>query len=119
MALADFLIWSYQVATQEDGGAVRTAARLVTAPRRLRRPLRTLRSRRPAPRSSRTAPPGISGGSATPDMAHPQWAPSRLGHALQRVRTPVLLVTGWQDVFLTQTFDQLHGSCATAAPSRS
>jgi predicted acyl esterase len=42
-----------------------------------------------------------------------------LGHALQRVRTPVLLVTGWQDVFLTQTFDQLHGSCATAAPSRS
>jgi putative CocE/NonD family hydrolase len=42
----------------------------------------------------------------TPDVTDPYWQPSRLDDALQRASSPVLLVTGWQDVFLPQTLEQ-------------
>lgn len=40
------------------------------------------------------------------DPADPFWAPARLGAALDRANVPVLLVTGWQDLFLEQTLEQ-------------
>jgi putative CocE/NonD family hydrolase len=46
------------------------------------------------------------------DLADPYWAPLQLGAALDRVQVPVLLQTGWQDLFLQQTLQQyahLHG----------
>ena len=36
----------------------------------------------------------------------PYWAPMQLTEALERVPVPVLLQTGWQDLFLPQTLDQ-------------
>jgi hypothetical protein len=38
-----------------------------------------------------------------PDLTDPYWGPYNHTDALQRVQTPVLLVGGWQDVFLGQT----------------
>ncbi|PYE53806.1 CocE/NonD family hydrolase [Deinococcus yavapaiensis] len=36
----------------------------------------------------------------------PYWKSRRLGEALERVRVPVLLIGGWQDIFLDQTLTQ-------------
>ena len=36
----------------------------------------------------------------------PFWAPMQLDDALERVQVPVLLQTGWQDLFLPQTLEQ-------------
>ncbi|MGW0157696.1 CocE/NonD family hydrolase [Mycobacterium sp. NPDC003323] len=105
-ALADFLMWSAQVATQEDGGTLRTIIRMTTMPRRLRRPLQMVPLRAAGARILRNRAPWHESWLSTPDLTDPYWQPSRLGRALHRVSTPVLLVTGWQDVFLTQTFDQ-------------
>ncbi len=40
------------------------------------------------------------------DPEDPYWAPLQLGDALERVQVPVLLQTGWQDLFLQQTLEQ-------------
>ncbi|MFC7659204.1 CocE/NonD family hydrolase [Pseudonocardia benzenivorans] len=47
-----------------------------------------------------------------PEPSDPFWRPMQLSAALDRVRTPVLLVGGWQDLFIRQTLQQwthLHG----------
>jgi uncharacterized protein len=105
-ALADSLTWSFQLARQEDGGTLRTLLRLTTLPRRLRRPLRTVPLSEAGAKMFKGRAPWHEAWLRTPDSADPYWRRSRLGHALQAVSTPVLLVTGWQDVFLTQTFEQ-------------
>lgn len=44
-----------------------------------------------------------------PDIDHdPYWAPMRQGVALERAAIPILLISGWQDLFLTQTIEQYH-----------
>jgi putative CocE/NonD family hydrolase len=40
------------------------------------------------------------------DLSDPFWSSMQLGAALDRVRVPVLLQTGWQDLFLPQTLEQ-------------
>jgi putative CocE/NonD family hydrolase len=40
------------------------------------------------------------------DLDAPFWADLRVDHALEHVRGPLLLVTGWQDAFLDQTLEQ-------------
>ena len=40
------------------------------------------------------------------DPSDPFWSPMRLGDAVERVQVPVLLQSGWQDLFLQQTFEQ-------------
>jgi hypothetical protein len=41
-----------------------------------------------------------------PDADDPWWEPYRAGDALSRITAPVLLVSGWQDLFLGQTLQQ-------------
>jgi uncharacterized protein len=41
-----------------------------------------------------------------PDLADPYWEPMRHGVALDRVTIPMLLLSGWQDLFLAQTIQQ-------------
>ncbi|KAA9160238.1 CocE/NonD family hydrolase [Amycolatopsis acidicola] len=41
-----------------------------------------------------------------PDLTDPYWAPMQLDAALDRASVPVLLIGGWQDIFLTQTVEQ-------------
>ncbi|GGJ59799.1 CocE/NonD family hydrolase [Deinococcus roseus] len=42
------------------------------------------------------------------DPKDPFWNPRRLGVALEKVQVPVLLLGGWQDIFLQQTLQQYH-----------
>jgi uncharacterized protein len=103
--LNDFLGWSDMVAHQHLDLA-RTAVRMVTA------------DRRQAPAMAGlplvTAAEQLTGGNAPwypdwvgrRDLDDPFWAPMQLADALDRVRVPVLLQTGWQDLFLPQTLEQ-------------
>jgi putative CocE/NonD family hydrolase len=43
---------------------------------------------------------------AHPDRDDPFWDTQRFGEALDRCEVPVLLVGGWQDLFLSQTLEQ-------------
>jgi uncharacterized protein len=104
--LNDFLGWSDMVSHQEDGGRLRAAVRQV-------------RSRRDVARTAGLLPLGASGRELLADGAQwweswvensdaedPFWEPMRLDAALDRVDVPVLLFSGWQDLFLEQTLAQ-------------
>ncbi|RMJ18114.1 hypothetical protein CDV36_002250 [Fusarium kuroshium] len=41
-----------------------------------------------------------------PDITHPSWAPQRHAEALEKADIPILLISGWHDVFLDQTMHQ-------------
>jgi putative CocE/NonD family hydrolase len=41
-----------------------------------------------------------------PEHDDPHWAPTQLHQALERTQIPVLLLSGWQDLFLEQTLAQ-------------
>jgi putative CocE/NonD family hydrolase len=104
--LNDFLGWSDMVAHQED-------------PSRLRSLIRQIRSRRavadaslglPLGESARamlgTGAPWFESWLEHPEHTDPHWAPMQLHEALERTEIPVLLLSGWQDLFLEQTLAQ-------------
>jgi putative CocE/NonD family hydrolase len=103
--LGDFLGWAHQIAHQEDGGILRRIAGGLSARRRLQPALTGL------PLADAAAP-ALKG--RTPWyfdwLKHAEndefWAPYKAGSALQKVDVPVLLVSGWQDLFLEQTLEQ-------------
>ncbi|KAL2671413.1 hypothetical protein Neosp_013999 [[Neocosmospora] mangrovei] len=41
-----------------------------------------------------------------PDITDPSWASQRHGEALEKANIPILLISGWHDVFLDQTMHQ-------------
>ncbi|MBX7453227.1 CocE/NonD family hydrolase [Mycolicibacterium sp. 3033] len=105
-ALNDFLGWSDLVGRQEDG-------------HRLRQLVRQARAQRQVTAASLAVPLGESsrellGDGARwfeswldhPDSADPFWTGLHLGDALERTEVPVLLFSGWQDLFLEQTLEQ-------------
>ncbi|EFG73760.1 hydrolase CocE/NonD family protein [Mycobacterium parascrofulaceum ATCC BAA-614] len=105
-AINDFLGWSDMVAHQED-------------PVRARSALRQLQNRRHVTRAALGLPVGETArallGAGAPwfeswvehtDPKDPFWDALRCGDALDRVDVPVLLVGGWQDIFVRQTLQQ-------------
>jgi putative CocE/NonD family hydrolase len=103
--LGDFLGWANQIAHQEDGGLLLRLANGAAARRRLEPALNGL------PLADAAAP-ALEG--RTPWyfdwLEHAAndafWAPYRAGSALQKVAVPILLIGGWQDLFLDQTLEQ-------------
>jgi uncharacterized protein len=114
----DFLGWSHGVSRQEEFG------RLIST-------LRQLRDRKFIAHAANAAPAGEAARSLLgrgapwyeswvehPDSADPFWEPLRATRALDEVQIPVLLLTGWQDVFVEQTvaqYRQLRGRGVTTA----
>jgi uncharacterized protein len=105
-AVGDFLSWSHLVANQED-------------PRRIRVALRQLQTRRKVAEAVGAVPMGTAArtmlGAGAPwfeswiehcDRDDPFWDSLRCNEALDRVTVPVLLIGGWQDIFLRQTLRQ-------------
>jgi len=102
----DFLGWSHLVAHQEDPGRIRAG-------------IRQLRSQKTVTRAAGELPLGAAGrellGTSAPwweawlnhpDDDGPFWETLRFGAALDRVQVPVLLIGGWQDLFLQQSLEQ-------------
>jgi uncharacterized protein len=105
-AVNDFLGWSDLVSRQED-------------PQRIRVALRQLQASRRVPRALAEVPMGAGARALLGEGAQwfeswiehtepgdPFWGARRFGDALDRARVPVLLIGGWQDIFLGQTLQQ-------------
>jgi hypothetical protein len=108
-AVNDFLSWSDLVSHQED-------------PARFRMALRQLQARRKVVQAAGAMPIGAAArtllGAGAPwfeswvehcEPDDPFWNSLRFGEALDRARVPVLLIGGWQDIFLKQTLQQYGG----------
>jgi putative CocE/NonD family hydrolase len=104
--LNDFLGWSYQVGHQEDGGVLRGLVQQARSERIVAGAVGGL----PLLDAGEQLLAGRSlfyrDWVSRRDPADPIWAPMRLRAALDRVQVPVLLHTGWQDLFLQQTLEQ-------------
>lgn len=105
-AVNDFLGWSDMVSHQEEPGRIRSG-------------LRQLRGRRLVERAAGAVPLGEAArallGTGAPwfeswvehaDPTDPFWDALRCTEALDRVRAPILLIGGWQDIFVRQTLQQ-------------
>ena len=104
----DFLGWSNQIVHQEDTGPVRGALRMALASnaKRVTSALEELPLVAPAKTLFEGRAPWYSDWVSRPDAADPFWAPMQHGAALDRLEIPVLLIGGWQDIFLSQTIEQ-------------
>lgn len=102
----DFLGWSHGLVHQEEPGRVRGA-------------IRNLRQYSDVKRAVTEVPLGRSGrellGDGAPwwepwtgntDLDDPFWRPYRRDGGLDHAEVPILLVGGWQDIFLDQTLEQ-------------
>ena len=104
--LHDFLSWTDMVTHQEGAGALRLLPGMFTNTRRQTAAMRTL----PLTQGAEA----LCDGRATwyrdwvgkRDLDDEFWRPMQLREALDRVQVPVLLQTGWQDIFLPQTLAQ-------------
>ena len=104
--LNDFLGWSNQVARQEDFGFVRSLLSQVRQQRRVARATQELPLVDAGERLIERRAPWYREWVSARDPGDPFWKTVTLEAALDRVSVPVLLQTGWQDLFLTQTLEQ-------------
>jgi uncharacterized protein len=104
--LNDFLGWSNAVARQEDPGRVRGLVRAVRSPRQLARATAQLPAGSAGRRLLGTGAPWYESWLEHPEYDDPFWSHTQLDAALDGSQVPVLLLSGWQDVFLEQTLEQ-------------
>ncbi len=102
----DFLGWSYLVARQEDPGRIRAGIRQLTAQKNVVRAAGELPLGAAGRELLGTGAPWWESWLDHPDDNEPFWEAMRFGAALDRVQVPVLLIGGWQDLFLQQTLQQ-------------
>ena len=104
-ALNDFLGWSDMVANQETSTLNRLAFQL-----RARRRLTAAVSGVPLGEAGRSllghGSPWYESWVEHPDADDPFWERMRMTAALDRCTVPVLLLSGWQDIFVDQTIAQ-------------
>ncbi|MBS1693899.1 MAG: CocE/NonD family hydrolase [Actinobacteria bacterium] len=104
--LSDFLGWSDAVGRQEDRRGLRTLLRRAKANQLATEASLGL----PLGASSRAllgdGAPWFESWLEHPDADDPFWAGMRMDGALARAEVPVLLLTGWQDLFLEQSLAQ-------------
>lgn len=116
--LNDFLGWSAMMATQEDGGLVRRTVRSLAGRRAMTRAHAGLPLVDAAEPVLRGGAGWYRGWASHPDRTDPFWEPRRVTDALEKAAAPVLLIGGWQDLFLDQTLHQyaaLHDRGAEVA----
>ena len=105
-AVNDFLGWSDLVSHQEDTVRIRTGIRQLRAIRKVARAAAEL----PMGAAARTllgaGAPWFESWAEHSDHDDPFWDRMRFPAALDRVQVPVLLLGGWQDIFLRQTLQQ-------------
>ena len=114
-ALADFLSWAYFITVQHRGGWIRQLVRSTTSPRRLRPFLDEVPPAYVTHELLGAGSPWYATWLAHADQDDDYWRPLRLGNVFDRVRQPVFLIGGWQDLFVDQTIDQFRALRARGA----
>ena len=116
--LYNYVMWSDLVAHQESIGMLRGMARMVTADRRLRQVLHGLPVAAGFADVIGREPAWSERWMDHPQASDPFWAPMQCGAALERITVPVLLVGGWQDLFIEQTLEQYRTLAGRGVPVR-
>lgn len=104
-ALNDFLGWSDMVGNQERSTLHRLAFRFRSS-RRLASAVHEVPLGDAGRRLLGETSPWYESWISHPDIDDPFWDPMRMTRALERCTAPVLLISGWQDVFIDQTITQ-------------
>ncbi len=104
--LNDFLGWSAMVARQEEPGLVQALTRQVRGPAELARATTGLPMGAAGRELLGSGAPWFESWLEHPDREDPFWDALRFTEALDRVEVPILLLSGWQDLFLDQTLQQ-------------
>jgi uncharacterized protein len=104
--LNDYLGWCDLVGHQEDGTRLRAGVRQFTARRRLARATAALPLGEAGRSLLGTVAPWYEPWLEHPNRDDPFWQPFRFDAALDRIDVPVLLISGWQDIFVRQTLEQ-------------
>jgi putative CocE/NonD family hydrolase len=102
----DFLGWSHLVAHQEDPGRIRAGIRQLRAQKKVIQVAGGLPLGAAGRALLGTDAPWWESWLDHPDDNESFWEPMRFGAALDRVQVPVLLISGWQDLFLQQSLEQ-------------
>ncbi len=102
----DFLRWSDVVSHQEDPIRAQTGLRQLQAGRKVAQAAAGVPFGESARALLGTGAPWFESWVEHLDSDDPFWEHRRYGAALDRVQVPVLLVGGWQDIFLQQTLQQ-------------
>lgn len=104
--LTDYLGWCDLVGHQEHGTRLQAGIRQLGAGRRLARATAALPLGEAGRSLLGTTAPWYEPWLEHPDRDDPFWRPFRFDAALDRAEVPVLLISGWQDIFLEQTLEQ-------------
>ncbi|MDN5861234.1 MAG: CocE/NonD family hydrolase, partial [Pseudonocardia sp.] len=105
-SLDDFFGWSEMIVHQETPGRLRRAYRQATAARRLAPAKNGMPLLVACERLLLGRAPWYREWIGRPDGADRFWTRLKVGAALDRVQVPVLLISGWMDLFLDQTLEQ-------------
>ena len=116
--LYNFLSWSDLIAHQESTGMLRGMVRTFTAERRLRPALDRLPVTAGAHDLLGDDAKWLDRWLEHPRLTDSFWAPLQCGAALERIAVPVLLVGGWQDLFIEQTLEQYRVLAGRGVPTR-
>jgi uncharacterized protein len=115
LALSNVLWWCDQVAHQENGGAARRVLRQFTSEHEVR----AAANRLPLGRSGRdllgVGAPWYEAALEHSDVTDDYWRRGDVEAAPDRTNIPVLLIGGWQDLFLGQTLEQYRRLQANGA----
>ncbi|MGE2734043.1 CocE/NonD family hydrolase [Mycolicibacterium vaccae] len=115
--LNDFLGWSDLVGHQEDPNRLRTLLRQLGAQRRVSKAALQL----PLGAASRellgTGAPWFESWLGHPEPDDPFWSRIHLRDRLTRAEVPVLLLSGWQDLFVEQTVEHYRMLTARGVPA--
>jgi putative CocE/NonD family hydrolase len=110
--LNDLLGWAYLMSNQEVRGPLGgDLIRSLTINRKLQPALRGLPLRDSVRSVLQDGSPWFLDWLDHPDLTDPFWDRLRVGESLRRADVPVLLIGGWQDVFLRHTvqeYEELH-----------
>ncbi len=104
--LGDFLGWSDQVRRQEQPNFAKLIFGHAKAQKTVPAAAAELPLDQAGERLLQGGAPWYRDWISHRDPADPFWKPMQLGDALDRLNVPVLLQSGWQDVFVGQTFEQ-------------
>ncbi|GAT02765.1 CocE/NonD family hydrolase [Mycolicibacterium fortuitum] len=110
-SLNDFLGWSAMVARQEEPGVVQALSRQLRGPAELAKATAGLPMGAAARELLGNGAPWFESWLEHPERDDPFWDQLRFDEALEHVEVPILLLSGWQDLFLDQTleqYEQLH-----------
>ena len=116
--LYNYVGWSDLIAHQESAGRLRALVRMATAERRLRPVLNRLPVAAGVRDLLGREPTMSERWLEHPQLTDPFWAPLQCGAALERITVPVLVVGGWQDLFIEQNIEQYRTLAARGVPTR-